>query len=337
MDPNQETIILPPPVHASFFGRLSILILSIEWTVFGSMHFSLPDETIRMMPDWIPDKPMVATVTGMIEVATGILMLVPLLRRRAAIASLCLLVLLIPAVYHILACSQALPGNVIFQTAFRVVLMPNNIFLAICSVYLLQNPYASLAPVPVAAIPVVATPVAAGEARVAPAWAHSGQAILLIAGLLLMSNCAGFLAILVGVPGQQATASLWAMMCIATGALIGFLFAVPRVNPEVKSGSSLVTNTNIEQVSDWLTKILVGVGLINFKEIGQFLDHLADELAPSLGTLAAPVGKPLALSLIVYFFVVGLIQGYLLTRLFLSRQFASETPGPELRRRPQFL
>jgi hypothetical protein len=31
----------------------------------------------------------------------------------------------------------------------------------------------------------------------------------------------------------------------------------------------------------------------------------------------------------LYFFVVGLIQGYLLTRLFLSRQFASEESDPE--------
>jgi hypothetical protein len=69
--------------------------------------------------------------------------------------------------------------------------------------------------------------------------------------------------------------------------------------------------------------------LINFKEIGQFLDGLSDKLAPSLGTEAAPVGKPFALSLIVYFFVVGLIQGYLLTRLFLFKQFVLQTPGVE--------
>jgi hypothetical protein len=48
-----------------------------------------------------------------------------------------------------------------------------------------------------------------------------------------------------------------------------------------------------------------------------------------LGTDAAPVGKPFALSLIIYFFVVGLIQGYLLTRLFLSRQLALLAPDIE--------
>jgi uncharacterized membrane protein len=306
-----------PQPHASFFDRLSILILSIQWTVFGSMHFSMRDETIRQIPDFIPDsgKPMVATVTGMIEVATGILMLVPQARRWAAFVSLFLLALFIPAVYHILASDQALGGDAIFQTAFRIVLIPNNIFLAICSVYLFQNPGASLTAAP-------------APDRMASLYANldnAGLAILLVAGLLLMSNCAGFLAIIFGMSGQRGTAFLWAMMCIALGALIGFLFAVPRVNPLVSSHSSFVTNTNIEQVSDWLTKILVGVGLINFKEIGQFVDRLAGELAPSLGTEAAPVGKPLALSLIVYFFVIGLIQGYLLTRLFLTRQFALQT------------
>jgi uncharacterized membrane protein len=305
--------------RSSFFDRLSIVVLSIQWIVFGSMHFSLRDETIRMIPDWIPDKPMVATVTGMVEVATGILLLVPQTRRWAAFASLSLLVLYIPAVYHILENDRALWGNGIFQTAFRVGLMPNNIFLGICSVHLLQNPGASL------------TARAAPDSKTSlrPTWENAGLAILLVAGLLLMSNCAGFLAIIVGIPGQVATASLWAMMCIAIGALIGFLFAVPRVNPEVRANSALVTNTNIEQVSDWLTKILVGVGLINFKDIGRFLDRLSGDLASSLGTEATPVSKPLALSLIVYFFVIGLIQGYLLTRLFLSKQFALQTSEPE--------
>jgi uncharacterized membrane protein len=313
---------LSDQARSSFFDRLSILILSIEWTVFGSMHFSLRQETINMIPPVIPDgiKPLIATGTGMIEVAVGILILLPQARRWAAWASLSLLVIYIPIVYYILASDQALSGNAIFQTAFRIGLMPNNIFLGICSVYLLQHPDASL----------MAASASGRKVSLPPIWTNAGLAILLVAGLLLMANCAGFLAIVVGIKGQPATASLWAMMCIAIGALIGFLFAVPRVNPDVKAHSALVTNTNIEQVSDWLTKIIVGVGLINLKEIGGFLDDQSGELAMALGTPTAPVAKPLALSLIMYFFVVGLIQGYLLTRLFLSRQFASEEsdPGP---------
>jgi hypothetical protein len=273
------------------------------------MHFSLREETIRMVPTWIPDvdRPMIAVVSGMIEVCTGLLLLIPRIRRRAALISLCLLALYIPAVYHILADDSALPGNVVFKTVFRVMLMPNNIFLAICSIHIFQAPNISL----------TAGRGPETDITTRSAGENAGLATLLVAGLLLMANCAGFIAILVGVPEHFATASLWAMMCIATGALLGFLFGVPRVNPDTKASSYLIPNTNIETVSDWLTKIIVGVGLINLKEIGTFLDGQSTELASALAT-----DKSMALSLIVYFFIVGLIQGYLLTRLFLSWQFA---------------
>jgi uncharacterized membrane protein len=302
------------PRQATFFDRLSILVLAVDWTIFGSMHFSLLKEATDMLPGWVPEayKPLIVTSSGMIEVTTGILILLRITRWWAAAVSLALLIVYIPVVYYMLAHEPALAGTSFSTTAFRVALVPHNIFLGICSVYLLQNPNASLfAPTT--------------KTRFSWDFDSSGLSVLLVAALLLLSNSAGFLAIVVGLPESTATASLWAMMCIATGALIGFLFAVPRVNPTIHSQSRLVANTNIEQVSDWLTKILVGVGLINFKEIGGFIDRLSDQLATSLKTQAAPAGKAMALSLIVYFFVVGLIQGYLLTRLFLSKQFEPAT------------
>lgn len=60
----------------------------------------------------------------------------------------------------------------------------------------------------------------------------------------------------------------------------------------------------------------VGVGLVNFGAIGAFVDARAGELAAATG---AP--KPFGTGLIVYFFVAGIIEGYILTRLFLSTQF----------------
>ena len=146
------------------------------------------------------------------------------------------------------------------------------------------------------------------------------MATFLVAGLLLMANCAGFLAIMISLD-RWGAAFLWAMMCIASGALLGFLFAVPRVNPDVKPSSHLLPNANIEEISDWLTKMLVGVGLVNLKQIAGFIDRRSHDLAISLATNAAQPDDPFALSLIVYFLVVGLIQGYLLTRLFLHRRF----------------
>lgn len=293
------------------FNRLCIIVLSVEWIVFGSMHFSFPEATVAQIPGFVPEqfKSMVAVITGMLEVTTGILILVPGTRRWAAGLSLILLVLYIPAVYNILANDSAVadlhPQSA--RTLFRLVLVPNNIFLALCSIHLWRHPSAS----PISAAQIV------DDALATPRSMNSELATLLVAVLFLASNSAGFLAIMASPVHNQATAALWAMMCIAAGAFIGFLFGVPKVNPTAIDSAGLLPNTNIETVSDWLTKIIVGVGLINFKEIGGFLSSISDKLAASLA-----MDAPFAMALIVYFFVAGLIQGYLLTRMFLSWQFS---------------
>jgi uncharacterized membrane protein len=297
-----------------YFDRFCILFLSFEWIIFGSMHFSFPAATEAQIPEFIPVgvRPMIAVITGMLEVTTGILMLVSSVRRWAALSSIILLVLFIPAVYHILASDSAIVGPPAWQVFFRLLLLPNNILLALCSIHLFQNPSTSN----IAAAQII-------NDALSPRSSFSNEkATALVAFLLLASNCAGFLVILGSAAVQdRETAYLWAMMCIATGAFIGFLFGVPRVNPAAGENSDLRPNTNIETVSDWLTKILVGVGLINLKQIGDFLNSMSSELNGSL-----KAGESFALALIVYFFVVGLIQGYLLTRMFLARQFSAEPP-----------
>lgn len=295
----------------TLFGRISILVLSIQWIVFGSMHFSHLTETLAQLPDYFHDpfRVPIVILTGIAEVAVGILILIPETRKAAALGSLVLLVLLLPAMYHILETGldpekyKDVPGWL------RAVLVPNNIFLAICSVYLWRNPHLGLA-----------DPRARAEALEPRPnwWTSSDMGTPLIALLLLLANCAGFIA--AAWPSRDTGAAvLWAMASIAVGALIGFLFAVPRINPEVKIRSRLIPNANVEAVSDWLTKILVGVGLVNFKSIGLFVDGLATQLAQDTGRTHA-----YALGLIVYFWAVGVIQGYVLTRIFLTARFRAE-------------
>ena len=287
----------------TLFGRISVLVLSIEWIVFGSMHFSLPEETIRQMPSSLPEKALLATVSGMIEVAIGVFILVPRVRRWVAACSFLLLLIYVWPVFVILSDQSSEPWRV----AFRLGLIPNNVFLLICSYYLWeQKPAPDIVP--------------KDDLR-----AKEFQAdfpLLIVAFLLLMANCAGFLAIVMGVKLHIAQASMWAMMCIAIGALLGFLFGVPRVNPNVKAEVYLLPNTNVETVSDWLTKIIVGIGLVNFKSIGDFIDRLADDLGKSL-----QADKTFALAIILYFFIVGVIQGYILTRMFLTGQFMRPVTG----------
>jgi uncharacterized membrane protein len=288
------------------FDRIAILVLAVEWVMFGSMHFSKLEDTMAMIPFGSDGfKLNAAVMTGILEVSTGVLLLVPELRKWAALASLGLLLLLAPAMYHILAVPESVASLGAMQTPFRVILLPNNIFLAICSVHLWLHPNASLARVE--------------AVRRVRQRQPRGPVTLIVPALLLMANCAGFLALAISTPGHSGVASMWAMACIAAGALIGFLFGVPRINPNVRLTGRLIPNANVEAVSDWLTKILVGVGLVNFRAIGDFIGRLSVDVGRATAT-----DKAFAAGLIVYFFVVGIIQGYILTRMFLASQFAND-------------
>ncbi|WP_158845467.1 hypothetical protein [Streptomyces sp. NRRL WC-3742] len=102
------------------------------------------------------------------------------------------------------------------------------------------------------------------------------------------------------------------------GGALGFLFGVPRV----RGGSgepqgSYAPNTNLEQVSDWLTKVLLGVGLTQLGSLGERLHQLGTALAPALGGGDSAV--PFAAALVLYFLVLGFLAGWLVTRLALPR------------------
>ena len=79
-------------------------------------------------------------------------------------------------------------------------------------------------------------------------------------------------------------------------------------------------NTNLEEISDWLTKILVGLGLSQISQVPSALNSLSSYLSEGIG---GPTGsaKVFALAIIVYFSVVGFIGGYLVTRLVLQGAF----------------
>lgn len=72
-------------------------------------------------------------------------------------------------------------------------------------------------------------------------------------------------------PGWVQVAAFGLLLALASvmvGVLVGFLFGIPRALQNAGTGGAEAgwgrysTNTNLEQISDWLTKILVGVGLV---------------------------------------------------------------------------
>ena len=140
-----------------------------------------------------------------------------------------------------------------------------------------------------------------------------------------------------------ATSLAIASASALSGSMVGFLFGIPRGRPSTDieharsplsagSGPQAVpgadtvrrevdirSNTNLEDISDWLTKILVGVGLTQLGAIGHGLSQLATGLAPALGGVAS--SEAYALALVVTFVVVGFLTGYLWTRLYLPAAF----------------
>jgi hypothetical protein len=128
-----------------------------------------------------------------------------------------------------------------------------------------------------------------------------------------------------------ALSTLIGACAFALGALLGFLFGIPQYfagsagaradNPH----ASYQPNTNLTQVSDWLTKIIIGVGLVQFGQLTETIGRLGDALEPSLGGEEA--GKAFGIALVVGFFVIGFLVGYLYTRLRLQWAFASADRG----------
>jgi hypothetical protein len=124
-----------------------------------------------------------------------------------------------------------------------------------------------------------------------------------------------------------ASALMLACAAVLVGATLGFLFGIPRtltgdrqqeipLGADRKSALLYGANTNLEQISDWLTKILVGIGIAQFDAIRRGAGRLFTALAPSLG--GQPTSAAFAGALIVYFGLLGFLTGWLLTRLFLA-------------------
>jgi hypothetical protein len=130
---------------------------------------------------------------------------------------------------------------------------------------------------------------------------------------------------------------------LLSGGLLGFLFGIPHTRlreeglqgridttqqepteqdkPRSRSqGTNYRPNTSLEQISDWLTKMLVGVGLVEIKIIPGKLRELASYVASGLGNEEHP--ETFVLTVLIYFSVSGFVFGFLWARLYLPRWFA---------------
>jgi len=145
----------------------------------------------------------------------------------------------------------------------------------------------------------------------------------------------GLVAALIWAKGWQSamTSVEWILACSISGGFIGFLFGIPKVVQTTGTAGTAETgndvyrqqvNTNLSEISDWLTKIIVGLGLVKLTKIPPYLKNIAQAFATGLndsGTAVPPTAMAFAYGIIIGYFVVGFLFGYLVTRLYLAAEF----------------
>jgi hypothetical protein len=151
----------------------------------------------------------------------------------------------------------------------------------------------------------------------------------------------GLLAYAFSVPSEDrlriiGMSVLFGAAATAIGILIGFLFGIPRSRTTIErtesgtrttNGEPTVTpntslpNTNLEQISDWLTKVLVGVTLAQIGKIGPAAATLFKNISNSLG--AGSSGEVFAGAIIIYSTTIGFIIGWLGTRMWVAWAIAA--------------
>jgi hypothetical protein len=116
----------------------------------------------------------------------------------------------------------------------------------------------------------------------------------------------------------------------SVGALTGFLFGIPRTVAGA-APPGVVTyqaNTNLEQISDWLTKLLVGIGLTQLTRIPDVVQDTGEYLAWCIGP---GCGAGVMGAIVVSFAVIGFILSYIGTRLVLTPAIRNaEQPDPKI-------
>jgi pYEATS domain-containing protein involved in immunity len=137
--------------------------------------------------------------------------------------------------------------------------------------------------------------------------------------------------------GYGVTTRSWTLLMIealigtaslSVGCLLGFLFGIPRtIRPRNADATGSTDgrretastpyepSNNLEQVADWLTKILVGVGLVELGKFGNALAQVGDQVAKSVAP--PPLGTNIVTEVIlVAFATIGFLASFLWTRIY---------------------
>lgn len=111
---------------------------------------------------------------------------------------------------------------------------------------------------------------------------------------------------------------LLAFASLIVGFFTGTLFGMPKRNDVENSDYSL--NNSLVEISDWLTKIIVGLGLVNLKQLPNYLMRMGKYVSEASGSTGQSLDV-FSMCVVVYFGIFGLYIGYNYMRLVLSQKY----------------
>lgn len=175
--------------------------------------------------------------------------------------------------------------------------------------------------------------------------------IILIAKFVLGAISVGLLTVLIylGIKREGGFLPIvWALAFLICGGGVGFLFGIPRILtddiiPEnlpladnagnqnagrnLKPRSNYRPSTHLERISEWLTTLIVGLTLVQWRYVVDSFNSVSRYIATGLNPDDMQSNLSFASSIMLYFSVTGFLGAYLLTRTYLSRIFEKTDVG----------
>jgi len=136
------------------------------------------------------------------------------------------------------------------------------------------------------------------------------------------------MAISVGGNPPPATAHWWeklhhvgtwlALLALGVPVLGGLWIAIYAFTTPGSHGSYL--GVGMAEVSDWLTKLLLGAGLVQLTHLATPISHLIDNIAagltPTTSTGTNSAAKVMAGSILFGYVVIGILDAYVVTTMW---------------------
>ena len=171
--------------------------------------------------------------------------------------------------------------------------------------------------------------------------------IIFIAKFVLGAIIIGLSAVLIYLAIKQEGGFLpivWSLAFLICGGGVGFLFGIPRIlsedvipenpsppnnqpNQNAKPRSNYRPSTHLERISEWLTTLIVGLTLVQWRYVVAGFNSIALFIATGLNPKDPVSNLSFSASIMLYFSVTGFLGAYLLTRIYLSRIFEMTDVG----------